>query len=79
MKITVTLKSPDCFSHCVNEAVRDEVDNTSGLDDAASADLFETLCGEVWSRLEKFFEYKEYVRIEFDTDAGTATVLPNKK
>lgn len=26
--------------------------------------------------IDKFVEYNEYVRIEFDTDKGTATVLP---
>jgi len=26
--------------------------------------------------LDKFVEYNEYVRVEFDTEKGTATVLP---
>ena len=28
--------------------------------------------------IDKFVEYNEYVRVEFDTEAKTATVVPNK-
>jgi len=34
---------------------------------------------ELKDQLSKFIEYDEYVYIEFDTDAGTATVLPLRK
>ena len=78
MKIVVTLKDPDGFYDCVEDAVRQAVNAIEALDPDEREGVLESRLESAWDKLEKFVEYKEYVRIEFDTDAGTATVLPNE-
>lgn len=77
MKIRVTLKDPDGFTDCVDEAIKDSV-NAEKLDDDEKDDVIDRRTEKVWKALEKFVEYHEYVTIEFDTEAGTATVLKKK-
>jgi 5'-deoxynucleotidase YfbR-like HD superfamily hydrolase len=79
MKITVTLKDPDGFSECVDEAVKESLDELEGLDEGEKEDLLEHRLEKTWDKLEKFVDCQEYLRVEFDTEAGTATVLPNKR
>ncbi len=74
MKISVTVKDPDGFSYCVEEAVKDSVNAQTDLDDDEKEGVIEHRTKKVWKELEKFVKYKEYVTIEFDTDAGTAVV-----
>lgn len=69
MKFTLTFKTPDVF---------DQID--FGEPDKHSID--EEEWDEYWIRKQaiekvcmKFLKYNEYVSIEFDTDAMTATVL----
>ena len=78
MKFTVSLKDPDGFSNSVDEAVRQSVQAQEGLDEDEKDDVIERRNEKTWKALGKFVEYQEYVTIEFDTDAGTATVVPRK-
>lgn len=78
MKFTVTLKDPDGFSESVKDAVDESVDELDGLDDEEKDALREVRSEKTWEKLEQFVEYQEYVTIEFDTDAGTATVVKRK-
>lgn len=79
MKINVSLKDPDGFSNSVDEAVRASVDSTPGLDEDEKEHIFETRRETVWKKLARFVQYQEYVSIEFDTDEGTAVVVPNTR
>lgn len=74
MKITVTLKDPDGFSESVDDAVKEELAAIEGLGEEDRDELFESRQERCWSTLKKWVEYQEYVTIEFDTEAGTATV-----
>lgn len=75
MKLSIFIKDPDGFSDSVKNAVRVEVEKIEDLSDDERDDLIETRMEKVWSELEQFVQYQENIRIEFDTDAGTATVL----
>ena len=79
MKIKVTLKDPDGFSDSVQEAVQKSLDALEGVDEDEKDELLETRLEKTWDKLEKFVDCQEYIRIEFDTELGTATVLPNKR
>lgn len=79
MKFTITLKDPDGFYECVRDAVKDSIEELEGLDAGEKEDLLETRLEKTWDKLEKFVDCQEYLRVEFDTEAGTATVLPNKR
>jgi hypothetical protein len=61
MIITLTFKSPDGVWDSLEDA---------GLDPNELPD-------DVDRVLTRFVEYREYVRIELDTEAGTARVLEN--
>lgn len=74
MKFTIHLKDPDGFSDGVDEAVRDSLAEVP-VTDKEKAVLHETLCETVWEALEKWVDCQEYVALEFDTEAGTATVV----
>jgi hypothetical protein len=58
MKFIITAKNPDSIDYSIQEAAKD---NNVSED-------------ELWDACEKWVEYKEYIRIEIDTEAGTATV-----
>lgn len=78
MKIRVTLKDPDGFSNCVDEAVKESLDELEGLDEDEKEQLLEHRLEKTWDQLEKFVDCQEYVTIVFDTEAGTATVEKRK-
>lgn len=78
MKIRVTLKDPDGFYQCVNDAVKEELKKLDGIDDRERDVLADARVQTVWKKLERWIEYQEYVDIEFDTDAGTAIVVERK-
>lgn len=75
MKIKVYIKDPDGFYESVNEAVNEFV-----KDIAVSTREKELIVHErtenVWNTLSKFVNHQECVTLEFDTETGTAVVLP---
>ncbi len=75
MKIHVFLKDPDGFSNSVDDTIRAEIDEMSGLTAAEKEALFDERQERVWDQLDKFVKYKECMTIVFDTDKMTATVL----
>lgn len=77
-KITIALKDPDGVHESIKQAAEDSVRGMGGLDASEASDLESTRQESYARKLGKWIEYGEYVRIEFDTDAGTATVLPVK-
>lgn len=73
MKVVVTIKDPDRFYEAAEEAVKGSLAE-AGLDEEEQEALIEVRTARVWKGLERWVEYQEYVVLEFDTDAGTATV-----
>ena len=77
MKVRVTMKHPDCVSDAIQEAARASVSELE-LGDNERDLLVESREADIESKLSRWIEYNEYIRIEFDLDAMTATVLPVK-
>jgi hypothetical protein len=77
MKIQVTLKDPDGFSNSIDEAVQKSLSDL-GLEEDEMEPLIERRREKVEAKLERWVRYNEYVTVEFDLDAGTATVVENK-
>ena len=75
MKIRVTVKNPDCFGDAVEEAVREELASRD-LDEEEREAVFDVKMEKVWKKLEKWVKWHEYITLEFDTEEGTAVVLP---
>lgn len=73
MKISVTLKDPDGFSDCVSEDVAGTLQNM-GLDKEERESIEEVRVERAWKALARWVDCQEYVTIEFDTEAMTATV-----
>jgi hypothetical protein len=65
--------------HSIGNAVRRTLTGVLNADDALDSDdreaLYEVREPKVWKALEKFIHCKEYITLEFDTEAGTARVL----
>ena len=78
MKIVVNLKDPDGFSNDVDEAVREQLASVEGLSDREREMLFDIRLDEAWAKLGRFVGCKEYLRVEFDLDTGTARVLEGR-
>ena len=74
MIIQVTLKSPDGYSASVDEAVHENL--PEGLSQDEIDAIVDERKEEADEALAKWFEYKEYVTIEVDTEKGTARVIP---
>lgn len=76
MKFKITLKDPDGFSDGISEAAEKSLGDTSGLSDSERESVAEDRIESIGEALRKWVEYGEYIEIEFDTEAGTATVVP---
>lgn len=79
MKFTITMKDPDGYYDCFQDAVKSEVQAIPGLSQAERDAILEVRKENVGEVLSRWFEYGEYLRVEVDTDAGTAIVLPVKR
>ena len=66
MKITLTFKTPDVIANAVDHDHDGKFSDNESLEKAVE---------EAQRKLAKWVKYGEYVAIDFDTDAGTATVL----
>lgn len=69
MKLIVTLKTPDALDDAITEEL-EQFDDEEVREEAEEG---------VWNLVDKYFDYREYVSIEFDTVAGTATVLERQR
>ena len=78
MKFRITMKDPDA----VYEAVRDAADDSTGgigLNLAEAKALAKTRA-EQWSvDMESWFEYREYLTVEYDTEAKTLRIVPTSE
>lgn len=79
MKFQVSIKDPDILRDSIKDAIKDE-GFPDGLSDEEKEILEEHRLDSVYESITKtWVEYGEYYVIEFDTDAGTATVIPRDK
>lgn len=73
MKITVTMKDPDTLSDAVREAVERDVRKLGLADDEQDA-LIESRVDKEMEKMSNWFEYSEYLSVEFDTTTMKAVV-----
>ena len=78
MIINITLKDPDGIYDSIREAAEEQVKAIKGLDSGEKSALIEKRHTQIDKDLEPWIEYSEYVRLEIDTEAKTATVILNK-
>lgn len=76
MKFQIQLKDPDGFYDAKQDAAKASAASVEGLTDEVREELEESRSESLGEFLAKWVEYGEYIKIEFDTDAKTATVVP---
>ena len=74
MKIKITMHDPDGVYDSVTDAVEASLAGVVGISDDEREELEETRRRETNATISKWIEYGEYLTIEIDTDAMTATV-----
>lgn len=79
MKFRITMKDPDGVFECIDEAVKRDLAAVLSLSDEERETLRETRTETVKRVTRKWFEYDEYLCVEIDTDAGTATIVEIKR
>lgn len=76
MKFTITMKDPDGVWESVQDAAKDSlVSALEGLSKKESDGLIEARVDSIHGTIGKWVDGGEYITVEFDTDAGTATVV----
>lgn len=75
MKFKITMKDPDGVYECVRDAVKDSLRAESGLSKDEREALIEVRYEAFQELVRKWFRHGEYVDVEIDTEAGTATLL----
>lgn len=78
MKVVVTMKDPDVMHDAVQDVVSGEV-KKMGLPDDEEDAMIELRVEKECGKMAKWFKYGEYLKVEFDTEAMTATVLDAKR
>ena len=73
MKVYVYMKDPDTMRDAVEEAVKADVKKLGLEGDEAEA-IIEMRVQSECEKLKRWFEYGEYLGVDFDTEAMTATV-----
>ena len=74
MKLQITLKDPDGVYESIKQAAESSTGDTEGLDNNELDELAETRREKLEEKCKRWIKYGEYVTIEIDTDANTATV-----
>ena len=78
MKISITFKDPDGVANSIQEGVHESVASLNLSEE--EIDVVEGVRRETVSdALKAWIDCGEYITVDFDTDAGTATVRRNKK
>jgi hypothetical protein len=67
--VTVVMKMPDALEGACHEAARELETDIEKRDE-----LVDEACGYI---TQGWMEYGEYIRVRFDTEKGTAEVIPN--
>lgn len=74
MRFRVKMKDPDTLHDAIADAVRAEVKTIPGLSAEEREAVEEKRQEEAGKVAERWFEYGEYLTVEIDTEARTATV-----
>lgn len=77
MRFQITFKDPDGFADGLDEAVDKSLDDLAGdLTEDELEELRESRRETIVEAVRKFVEFEEYLTVQFDTDKGTAQVVP---
>ena len=74
MKFRITLKDPDGVGEWLAEAA--DKDIPAGLDEVERDAVATIRIDRIANFIKKWIEDNEYLMVEFDTELGTATVVP---
>jgi hypothetical protein len=77
MKFRLTMQDPDQLTDACEDAARKSLADL-GLDADEMGPLIAKRAEKLSGFAGRWIEYDEYITIEFDTDAGTAVVVPLK-
>ena len=78
MIVQVKMKDPDTMYDAVQDAVIKEVNAlrlSTGMPMDEAEELIKIRAEKVRAKMSKWFEYGEYLDVEFDTETMTAKVL----
>lgn len=76
MKFKITMKDPDGAYDSIRGAAEESLEAISALSERERESLVESRHQELSEQARQWLRYGEYLTVEFDTEAGTATVLP---
>jgi hypothetical protein len=76
MKFTITFKDPDGVGNSLKRVLDDSVAGIADLEEREAAR--EIRADKLETFLKPWVEFSEYLTVEFDTEAGTATVRKNR-
>ena len=76
MKLRITLKDPDGVYESIRDAAKKSANEIYGLSASERDSLVDSRIASIERDCAKWITDGEYVTIEIDTDAGTATVIP---
>lgn len=77
MKLRITLKDPDGVNDALQVAADASTITLEGLSDSERNMIVKARLDQLVEKCCAWITYCEYVTIEIDTDAGTATVCKN--
>lgn len=75
MKFRVTFKDPDGVHDSITEVINDQL-KAMPQEHLEDGEIEQNLREKFEEDISKWVDYGEYITVEFDTDAGTATVVP---
>lgn len=79
MKFKVQMKDPDTLHDAITEAVKNQIQEIGITDKDEIEALTEKRVEKVNELCGEWFEYGEYLTVEIDTEAKTATVCKAKE
>lgn len=75
MKFQVTMKDPDALHDACDDAAKEDVAKL-GLEADEAEMLVENRAKKLRDFAGRWMRFDEYITVEFDTEAGTAVVVP---
>jgi hypothetical protein len=78
MKFRITMKDPDGPYECIQDAAEEMVEAIEGLTPEERQVFRHSRVDMLRDFAGRWMEYGEYITVEFDTEAGTATVIESK-
>lgn len=78
MRFKITMKDPDGFFACIEDAAKEMADQVTCVDEEDREAVADQKQGELRELCQKWFRYNEYLTVEIDTDAGSISVVPNR-